>query len=80
VAYEAVQGQRRGRHWTGGELLRIEPLALELQGRPVELQPRLEHRALREAVRRLAAARVDQLPDHLPSSWSRRTISSVVRR
>ena len=26
-----MQRQRRGRHWTGGELLRVEPLALELQ-------------------------------------------------
>jgi len=69
VADKAMQGEPGGCH---GPLLAsavVKTLALEQQCRPVELQPRLKHLALAEAVhRRLGTPRVGKVSSHEPKT------------
>src|SRR3954468_16528607 len=53
VPDEPEQRERRRRHRAAHELLAVEARALGDEGRPVELQPRLERRALGVAERRI---------------------------
>jgi hypothetical protein len=58
-----VQRKKRGGHGSALASGVVEALALEEQGRAVELEPPLEHVALAEKVSRLDPARILQILD-----------------
>ena len=71
VTHQPVQGERRRRHRSHLALRVVEPLALEEQRGPVELEPGFEHGPLGQDVGGLPSAGVDEISDHDRTSHPR---------